>query len=128
MAAPVISTSSKNFTNKVANGKDTLGRTIYETVYGTVINEKATYGVKAIVSINIVEAKTGKNIYDSSYSISQSNTWDTRSYSGDPRAGDRGSLPAPGSINTPGPYPMIAAIKKYLPSEVERHILNAVAN
>jgi hypothetical protein len=128
MAAPVISTTSTNFTNKVANGKDTLGRTIYETVYGTVINEKATYGVKARISINILEAKTGKNIYDSSYSDSYSNTWNTRSYSGDPRSGDKGVLPVPGSISTPGPDQMIAAIKTRLPAEVERHILNAVTN
>jgi hypothetical protein len=87
MEAPVVSTTTNNYTNKVVNGRDSLGRNIYETVYGSVDNETASYASSAEINIDIIEVNTGKFIYSNIFAGGGAAATFTRTYTGDPRAG-----------------------------------------
>jgi hypothetical protein len=128
IATPTVTSSTTNYTRQVENGKDSLGRIMYETVFGSVTDEKASGSATALVNITIMDTDTGDNIYDSTFATSNSYSNETRTFSGDSRADDnvRTSYVA---NNSASPYDqLMGGIKNNLPPLVEKQILKLVAN
>src|SRR5436190_4132523 len=72
IATPTVTSSTTNYTRKVENGKDSLGRIIYEKVFGSFTDEKTSGSATVLVNITIMDTGTGDNIYDSTFVTSSS--------------------------------------------------------
>ena len=83
---PTRSTNSYRRSQEIEVGRDTSGRTIYNTVYAVVNVEQRSYRVSATMELTIFEADTKKRSAFNSYRDSYQWTDQYGSYTGDSRA------------------------------------------
>jgi len=79
-------TYSRNVNKQIESGRDTSGKTIYQTVYATINITKQSFTARGQMDVNITDAVSRKNISYNTYTDDYRWEQEYGSYSGDSRA------------------------------------------
>jgi hypothetical protein len=85
---PTAYTYSRNVSKQIESGKDTSGKTIYQTVYATINITKQSFTARGQVDVNITDIASRKSISFNSYSDDYRWEEEHATYTGDTRALD----------------------------------------
>ena len=85
---PTAYTYSRNVSKQIESGKDTSGKTMYQTVYATINITKQSFTARGQVDVNITDIASRKSISFNSYSDDYRWEEEHATYTGDNRALD----------------------------------------
>jgi hypothetical protein len=85
---PTIYNYSRNASKQIENGKDTTGRTVYQTVNARLQISRQSFTARGEMDVNITDVNTRKNIIYNSYSDDYRWEEELATYTGDSRALD----------------------------------------
>jgi len=83
---PTAYTYSRNVNKQIESGRDTSGKTMYQTVYATVNVTKQSFTARGQMDVNITDAVSRKNISYNTYSDDYRWEEEHATYTGDSRA------------------------------------------
>ncbi len=83
---PTVYNYSRSVSKKIEDGKDSLGKFMYKTVYATLHIQRQSFRAQATLDMNITESATRKNQDFESFSDTYNWQQEVASYSGDNRA------------------------------------------
>lgn len=86
LPTPSVYNYTRKLSEKVENGKDSTGKTIYKTVYATLHIQRRSFNASAQMDLNVQEADSQKNILYETFTDYYNWQQEAASYSGDSRA------------------------------------------
>jgi hypothetical protein len=126
---PTTYNYTRNVSKQIENGKDTSGRTVFQTVNATVHISRQSFTARGQMDVNITDVRSHKNISYNNYSEDYSWQDEQASYSGDSRALDDNdwALVNKSRYNQqPGKEEILSELYRKIYSQVKNRISYAV--
>jgi len=96
---PTNYTYSRNVSKQIESGRDTSGKTIYQTVYATINITKQSFTARGQMDVNITDVVSRKNISHNTYNEDYRWEQERATYTGDRRALSSNDLVLINNIN-----------------------------
>jgi hypothetical protein len=125
---PSVNSDSRSLSKQVENGKDSSGRTVYETVKATLNISRRYFTARGQMDVNITDQNTQKNISYNSYNEDYHWEEESATYSGDSRAlsNNDWSLVNNNRINIPSKEEILNELYRKIYPKVKNRIIYSV--
>jgi hypothetical protein len=125
---PSSNNYSRNLSKQIENGRDSSGRTIYQTVYATLNISRQSFTARGQMDVNITDAATRRNITYNSYSDDYTWQEESATYSGDSRAlsSNDWAMVNNGRYNTPAKEEILNELYRKIYPQVKNRIIYSV--